>query len=296
MNILLIGKNGQVGWELQRTLATLGQVHSIDFPEIDLRDVSDIRSTIRAIKPNLIVNAAAYTDVDRAEKEPDQAYAINSTAPGILAEEAYQIGAGLVHYSTDFVFDGEKKSPYTETDKPNPINTYGKSKFDGDRAIEEIGARYLILRTSWVYSSRRECFVTKVLRWVREHPSLEVVSDQIGNPTWCRILAELTAQVLRGIQGDADAWFEEYKGVYHVAGSGNTNRFEWAQAIIQSDPYQDEHISEIVLPAQTSDFKTPAQRPLYSALNSDRFCTTFSLTIPHWEESLRMAMENCTPH
>ena len=293
MRILLLGKNGQVGFELQRTLVTLGEVHAMDYPEIDLGDVLGIRSLVRAVKPDVIVNAAAYTDVDKAEKELSQAYAINGTAPGVLAEEAHEVGAGLVHYSTDYIFDGKKGSPYIEDDKPNPINTYGKSKLEGECAIQKVGGEYLILRTSCVYSLRQDCFVTKVLRWAREQRTMRIVSDQVGSPTWCRILAEVTAQVLRGIQGDTYAWFDEHKGVYHVAGRGSTSRFDWTRAIIHYDPHQEEHVHEVVLPAQTSEFPTPAERPLYAALNCQRFCSEFGLAIPHWEETLRLAMENC---
>jgi len=290
MRILLLGKNGQVGWELQRTLVTLGEVYATDYPEIDLGDVLGIRSLVRAVKPDVIVNAAAYTDVDKAEKEVSQAYAINATAPGVLAEEALELGAGLVHYSTDYIFDGKKSLPYIEDDKPNPINTYGKSKLKGECAIQNVGGEYLILRTSSVYSLRRGCFVTKVLGWAREQRTVRVVSDQVSSPTWCRVLAEVTAHLLMGIQDDPVAWFGEHKGVYHMAGNGNTSRFDWARAIIHYDPHQDEQISEVVLPVRTAEFPTPAERPLYTALNCERFCSEFGLVIPSWEETLQLAM------
>jgi len=290
MRILLLGKNGQVGWELQRTLAPLGEVFASDYPEIDLGKSMAIRSLVRGVKPQVIVNAAAYTAVDQAEKEPSQAHAINGTAPGVLAEEAREVGTGLVHYSTDYVFDGKKDSPYTEDDEPNPVNVYGKSKLAGERAIERAGGAYLILRTSCVYSLRRDSFVTKVLGWAREQHTMRVVSDQICSPTWCRILAEVTAQLLRGIRGDASAWFEEHKGVYHLAGSGSANRFDWARAILENDPQREEQVNNALLPAQTSEFPTPAKRPLNSGLDCERFSAEFGLTMPPWDEALRWAM------
>ncbi len=295
MNILLLGKNGQVGWELQHTLEPLGLVHATDYPAIDFRDVSAIRTLVRLVKPNVIFNAAAYTDVDQAEKNHSEAFAINSTAPGILAEEAKQIGAGLFHYSTDYVFDGEKDLPYIEDDTPNPINNYGMSKLEGERAIQKVDGAYLILRTSCLYSSRRDCFVTKVLRWSREQRTLRVVSDLVGSPTWARVLAEIAAQLLQGMLGSPADWFDQHKGIYHVAGRGSSSRFEWAKAVLRNDPRQDEQVCEAVLPAKLSDFPMPAQRPKFTALNCERFCNEFGLTIPPWEQTLQLAMENSAP-
>ena len=292
MRILLLVKYGQVGWELQRTLAPLGEVFASDYPEIDLGKSMAIRSLVRAVKPEVIVNVAAYTAVDQAEKEPSQAYAINGTAPGVLAEEARDVGAGLVHYSTDYVFDGTKGSPYTEDDGPNPVNIYGKSKLEGEQAIQQVTEAYLILRTSCVYSLRRDCFVTKVLRWAREQSTMRVVSDQICSPTWCRILAEITAQLLGGIKGDTSEWFEEHKGIYHLAGSGSINRFDWARAIIENDPHREQQIHKALLPAKTSEFPTPAERPPNSGLSCERFSAEFGLTMPPWDEALCWAMED----
>lgn len=290
MRILLIGKNDHIGWELQRTLAPLGEIYATGYPEIDLGKSLAIRSLVRAVKPDVIVNAAAYTSVDQAEKEPSQAHAINETAPGVIAEEASAIGAGLIHYSTDYVFDGKKRSPYTENDKPIPINTFGKSKFGGERAIQKVGGAYLILRTSCVYSLRLDCFITRVLGWAREQRTMRVVSDQVGSPSWSRLIAEFTAQILVEAKVDVAAWCEEHTGIYHLAGSGSASRFDWARAIIENDPHQEEHVNKVVLPAQTSEFPTPAERPLYTALNCDRFCSEFGLTIPPWEDALSWAM------
>jgi len=185
LRLLLISKNTHIGWELQRTLAPLGEIYATDYPEIDLGKSLAIRSLVRAVKPNVIVNAASYSAVDQAEKEPSQAHAINGTAPGVMAEEALEVGAGLVHYSTDYVFDGGKATSYTESDKPNPVNIYGKSKLEGERAIQKVKGPYLILRTGWVYGLRQNCFVTKVMAWAREQSTLRIVSDRIGSPSWC---------------------------------------------------------------------------------------------------------------
>ena len=231
MRILLFGKNGQVGWELQRTLAILGEVIAIDYPELDLTNPDDVRNRVSECKPQLIVNAAAYTNVDKAESETNLAFAVNATAPGILAEEAKRLGAVMVHYSTDYVFDGAQVSPYKEDDLPNPINAYRKSKLAGEQAIRSVDGDYLLLRTSWVYSLWRDSFVTKTLKWSRENQILRVVDDQIGSPTYSRMLAEVTAQMLAMSRGEL-LWLVERKGLYHLAGKGAATRYEWAQAIL----------------------------------------------------------------
>ena len=288
MRILLIGKYGQLGWELRRTLAVLGEVIALDYPEINLAQADEVRRVVRQVRPEVIANASAYTAVDRAESESELAYAINARAPGILAEEAADLGAALVHYSTDYVFDGSKGSPYVETDPPNPLGVYGRSKLEGERAVEQVGGKYLILRTSWVYSLRRDSFVTKVLQWSRQQTSLRVVDDQVSNPTWARMLAEVTAQLLA--KADKD-WLGERGGLYHLAGDGFTSRWGWAQAILRHDAHKEEQVTRQVLPASTLDFPTPAQRPLFSALDCQKFARTFGLGLPPWEEALRLAME-----
>ena len=290
MKILLIGKNGQVGWELNRTLLPLGQVLPVDYPEIDLSQEQSTRDWVRQVNPQVIINAAAYTAVDRAESEPDLAMAINGTAPGILAEEALKIGAVLIHYSTDYVFDGTKGDAYIETDLPNPINTYGWSKLAGDQNIQQVGGVYLIFRTAWVYSMRQGGFVQKVLGWGRANETLRIVSDQVGSPTWARMLAEVTAQVLAmGIE-DIFGWAAERKGLYHLGGKGETSRYEWAEAILKFDPNPEEQIVKEVLPALTSEFPTPAKRPLYSPVDCKLFEDTFRLCLPEWKEALRLGM------
>ena len=290
-DILLLGRFGQLGWELERTLAPIGEVSALDFPEIDLMNLKDLDEVVHLTRPDVIVNATAYTAVDQAEKDPETAMAINANAPRRLAELAQEYKSALIHYSTDYVFDGDKGSPYIETDIPNPLSMYGKSKLAGEQAIEEIGGAYIIFRTSWVYSLRRDSFVTKVLGWARKQTVLQVVSDQVSNPTWCRMLAEATAQVLAKAGELRTGWMKERHGLYHLAGSGFTSRFDWAKKILEFDPYPDEQVVQDLQTALTSDFPAPAQRPLYSALNCDRFTDTFSLRLPDWEEALRLAMD-----
>jgi dTDP-4-dehydrorhamnose reductase len=292
IRLLLLGKYGQLGWELQRTLAPLGEVIAVDYPEIDLSQPDPVRQIVRQAQPAVIVNATAYTAVDRAESEPEIAMAVNARAPAVLADEARSLGAGLIHFSTDYVFDGAQNRPYIETDQPNPLGVYGQSKLEGERAIETIGGAYLILRTSWVYSLRRDSFVGKVLNWSRQQETLRVVSDQISNPTWARLLAEVTAQLLAKSNHDPVGWLAEWRGLYHLAGGGYASRLEWAQAILQLDPQPEQQITLQLLPALTADFPTPARRPLFSALDCKRFGDTFGLRLPDWKDALRMAMES----
>ena len=290
MRILLLGKNGQVGWELQRTLMPLGEIVSTDYPEIDLANPDSIRNLIRELRPQVIVNAAAYTAVDKAESEPELAFAVNGTAAGILAEEALACGAALIHYSSDYVFDGEKGSPYTEKDTPNPINTYGKSKLVGERAIQQVGSAYIILRTSWVYSLRRDNFVTRVLAWARQKEILTIVDDQIGSPTWARLLAEVTALLINLGKEDIREYFNEYYGIYHLACKGSPSRLEWAKCIIEFDPHKEAQRVQQILPANSNDFPTPALRPANSSLESGYFSQTFGIHFSDWKLALRLAL------
>lgn len=291
-SILLLGKFGQLGWELHRCLAPFGDLTAVDYPEIDLTDIESIDKLVLDIRPDVIVNATAYTAVDRAEVEPELAMTINSNAPRRLAELALDMDIALIHYSTDYVFDGTKGNPYVETDLPNPLGMYGKSKLAGEIAIEEVGGAYLILRTSWVYSLRRDSFVTKILSWARQHDSLRIVEDQISNPTWCRMLAEATAMLLTNAGNNPAGWINEKSGLYHLAGSGYASRLEWARKILEFDPQSDEQIVQEIHAAQTSEFPSPAKRPLFSALNCDRFSDTFSFKLPNWDDALKLAMEN----
>jgi len=292
MRIVLFGKNGQLGWELQRVLPSLGEVVALDYEEVDLADLKALETRLAELKPDLIVNASAYTAVDRAESERELAMKINGQAPGVMAEAARRRGAMLVHYSTDYVFDGTKGSPYLETDATHPINVYGESKLAGEEAIRQAADSYLLLRTSWVYSLRLHSgFVKKVLAWARQNEVLRIVEDQVGCPTWARMLAETTGLLLaQGISQPAE-YFKSLSGVYHLAGKGGVSRLAWAQAILAHDPARAEQRAKTLEPALSSEFPTPAARPAYSVLNCDHFEATFGLRTPNWEESLELAME-----
>ena len=292
MRILLLGKNGQLGWELQRCLGPLGPITAVDYPEIDLIDVDSLRAVIKTAQPEVIVNATAYTAVDRAESESDLARRINSLAPGVMGEEANKHGAAVIHFSTDYVFDGRKGRPFVETDAPNPLGVYGQSKLAGEQAVAASAQAYLVLRTAWVYSLRRPSFVTKLLEWARTQSTLRLVTDQVSNPTWARALAETTALLLARAGADAPGWLEARRGVYHLAGRGFASRMDWARAILAHDPHPEQRVVTELLPAQTSDFPSPAERPLFSALDCSLFETTFGLQLPAWEESLKLALED----
>lgn len=290
MKIVLLGKNGQLGWEFQRTLPILGEVISLDRAELDLCDLGAVQNILNELKPDLIVNASAYTDVDLAEKENDRNMKINAVAPGLMAEMASKLRAVLIHYSTDYVFDGRKNALYTERDRTHPLNMYGKSKLAGEENIKQAGDAYLILRTSWVYSLRGNTFVNKVLRWSRQNKTLKIVSDQVSSPTWARSLAEITNVVLAQNKTDLYENIRERHGIYHVAGSGYTSRYEWAKQILANDPEPSEQTLQTLEPALSEDFPTPAVRPLFSALDCTRFEKTFGLQLPAWEQTLKLAM------
>jgi dTDP-4-dehydrorhamnose reductase len=291
MQIVLFGKNGQVGWELQRILPSLGRVIALDYDDLDLADLKVLQTRLDELKPDLIVNASAYTAVDRAESERDLAMKVNGQAPGIMAESARRSGAMLVHYSTDYVFDGKKGSPYVETDAPNPLNVYGESKLAGEEAIQQVADAYLILRTSWVYSTRlQNGFVQKVLSWARQNETLRIVEDQLGCPTWARMLAEVTGLLIAKGGDQLNEYFKQYRGIYHIAGNGSASRFEWAEAILAYDPRRDEQIAKHLEPALSSEFPTPAFRPKYSVLSCAHFESTLGFRIPNWMESLQLAM------
>ena len=293
MRIVLFGKNGQVGWELQRILPTLGQVIALDYEELDLANLKLLRTKLEELKPDLIVNASAYTAVDRAESESGLAMKINGQAPGVMAETARKFDALLIHYSTDYVFNGLKRSPYVETDVPNPLNVYGESKLAGEKAIQQTADAYLILRTSWVYSMHLQSgFVNKVLAWARENEVVRIVNDQVGSPTWARMLAEVTGHLIAQGRNYLSEYFQPYTGVYHVAGKGNVSRYEWAQAILTYASRKGEQGVTRLEPALSSDFPTSANRPTYSALNCTHFEKTFNLRIPDWMESLQLALKD----
>jgi dTDP-4-dehydrorhamnose reductase len=296
--ILLTGVNGQVGYELQHTLSVLGRAVALDRSQLDLSDTAAIRRIVREIKPNLIINPAAYTAVDKAESEPELAFAINAEAPTVLAEEAAKLGAMLVHYSTDYVYDGTKLSPYVETDATNPLSIYGKSKLAGEAAIRAVGLPHLILRTSWVYGARGKNFLRTILRLASEREQLRVVSDQIGVPTWSRTIAEATASALLN-------WDDSKSGTYHLTSAGETSWHGFAQAIVEEYGMLREARKWPVLKAgvvnieaiTTTEYPTPAPRPANSRLDCTKFANTFSEVMPGWHEALKEVLNDpkCRP-
>jgi len=280
---------GQVGWELRRTLAPLGQLTCVDYPELDLTDGASVRKLVRQTAPQLLVNAAAYTAVDQAEAEPGRCLAINGTAPGILADEAKRLGALLVHYSTDYVFDGTKTTPHLEDDLPSPLNAYGRAKLAGDQAIQQVDGNYLIFRLCWVYGARGQNFLRTILRLARERDKLRVVRDQVGAPTWSRLVAETTALSLMHVLAARD--MAQFKGVYHLAASGQTSWHAFAEAIVALMPEADRKCRQVE-PITTPEYPTPARRPANSVLSCDKLERTFGLQLPDWLESLRLVMED----
>jgi dTDP-4-dehydrorhamnose reductase len=290
--ILLLGKNGQLGWEARRVFSTLGDLVCLDYPDIDFTRPEQTKKIILEIRPTLIVNAVAYTAVDQAENDSEKAYLINATTPGVIAEEARKFHCAFIHFSTDFVFDGTKGSAYVETDSPNPLNMYGKTKLEGEKAVCAADGAAIILRTSWLYSTIRPSFVTKTLKWARTQKELRVVTDQIGNPTWARSLAEITGQLIAKADRELYSWITEKAGVYHLGGDGWTSRYEWTKEIIRDDPHPEEQITEEVLPALSEEFPTPAQRPLNSSMDCTKFKTAFGLSLPPWQAALKLAMES----
>lgn len=290
MNILLFGRNGQLGSEFRRTLPELGNLTSLDYEDVDLCDIPALQQTLNELKPSLIINASAYTAVDRAETEQETAMRINALAPAAMAEWARKSGAVFIHYSTDYVFDGRKGSPYVESDPPNPLNVYGRSKLAGEENIKQAGEAYLILRTSWVYSVGGTGFVSKVLEWGRKNETLKIVDDQISNPTWARELAKATFSLVSAHRGDLQDVMKERRGLYHLAGSGYASRYEWTRQILANDPKRTEQRVRSIEPVSSDAFPTPAARPLFSALDCSKFKKTFDLRLPDWAESLQVAM------
>jgi dTDP-4-dehydrorhamnose reductase len=287
MAIMILGRDGQLGWELQRAFSALGPVTSLGRAELDLTDADAIRRAVRAITPALVVNAAAYTAVDRAEAEPDLARGVNALAPGVLAEECVRLGAALIHYSTDYVFDGAQRAPYRETDVPNPLNVYGRTKLEGERAVQAVDGVFLIFRTAWVYSARGRNFLLTIRRLSHERDALQVVDDQVGCPTWARLVAEATARVARAsrIVETRDAgWLRERSGLYHLACGGETSWWSFARAIVAQVPGA-RPVPVYSIP--TSAYPALARRPAYSVLNSDKALQVFGVGLPSWDEGLR---------
>jgi dTDP-4-dehydrorhamnose reductase len=300
LRILLIGKNGQVGGELTTLLPRLGRVLAFDRNQVDLTNPTQIRQAIRENRPNVIVNAAAYTVVDQAEKEPEQARLINAEAPALMAKEAKKIGALVVHYSTDYVFDGTKNTPYLETDRTNPINVYGKTKLAGEVAIQDSGVAHLIFRTAWVYGTRGRNFLLTILRLSAEREELRIARDQIGAPTWCREIARGTKEVLSKVFSHTAIAPGEPRGIYHMTASGQASWFEFAEAIVEEASKTPNGISWLeratngrqmitrrIVPVTTAEYPTPAQRPAYSVLSNALLEKDFGVRLPTWRQQLR---------
>lgn len=297
--ILLLGKNGQVGWELQRSLAPLGELIALDrqgsvFNGVplcgDLTDLEGLRQTVQHLQPDAIVNAAAHTAVDKAESEPDLARRLNAEAPAVLAEAAQSVGAWLVHYSTDYVFNGQGDQPWLETDATGPLNTYGHTKLEGEHAIQQACERHLIFRTSWVYAARGSNFAKTMLRLAAERERLTVINDQFGAPTGAELIADVTAHAIRQVRQTGQG-----QGVYHLAASGTTTWHGYASHVIETarrlQPTQALKVQAID-PVSTSAFPTPAQRPHNSRLNTTHLQQTFGLTLPAWQQGVdRMLAE-----
>lgn len=289
--ILIFGKNGQVGWELCRTLSTLGEIRAVDIDECDLTDKASIISTLDGFKPSVIANAAAYTAVDKAETERDLAFKLNADAPGIMADWAVKHDALMIHYSTDYVFDGTKKEPWTEDDKPNPLNVYGESKLAGDVNIQNSGCKHLIFRTSWVYGARGKNFYLTMRRLLQEKDEIRVVNDQYGAPTWCRTIAEATAQALAQVQSPlCNIDIRKISGVYNLTNSGITTWYGFTKEIAQELERSGINIKADIKPIMTAEYPTPAVRPKYSSLDGSKLSNIMGLLSPNYEDALIACM------
>ena len=294
MNILLLGKGGQVGWELQRSLSVLGQVTALDFDSQahcgDFANPEGVRDTVRQLRPQVIVNAAAHTAVDKAESEPEFARLLNATTPGLVAEEAARLGAWLVHYSTDYVFDGSGTRPWVETDTPAPLSVYGATKLEGEQRIQQSGCQHLILRTSWVYAARGGNFAKTMLRLGQERERLTVIDDQWGAPTGADLLADVTAHAIRHLQHRP-----QDGGLYHCVAAGETTWHAYAKYVLEHAAQVQAAIeikAKEIAPVPTSAFPTPAARPHNSRLDTARLRDTFGLTLPSWQQGVaRMLTE-----
>jgi dTDP-4-dehydrorhamnose reductase len=285
VKILLTGGRGQVGYELERCLQGLGEVAAPGREQLDLSNLDQVRGVVRALRPGLIVNPAAYTAVDRAESEPALAHLVNAEAPGVLAEEARRLGAAMVHFSTDYVFDGSKEGAYVESDPTAPLNVYGRTKLLGEQAVAAAGIPHLILRTSWVYGMRGHNFLLTMLRLARERGELRVVADQHGAPTWSRTVAQTTADILVQARCGGPDWWEGNGGLYHLGCQGHTTWHGFAEAIMEatSNPVP-------VIPISTNEFPTAARRPLNSLLDTSRLANRFC-RLPEWRETLALCLQ-----
>lgn len=286
--ILVTGVNGQVGFELLRSLQGLGRVVACDRSMLDLTDLDRVRSVVRELKPSIIVNPAAYTAVDKAETDVDVARRLNADVPRVFAEEAARLGAALVHYSTDYVFDGTKEGAYVETDATNPQNVYGLTKLEGEQAIAATGCAHLILRTSWVYGRRGRNFLLTMLKLSAERPELRIVADQVGAPTWAKTIAATTAHIVAQGTAAADVdWWTRRSGIYHVTSVGETSWCGFAEAIFATALAGHE---PKVVPIASRDYPTPAKRPANSRLAPDKLRNVFGLRMPVWDDALRLCL------
>jgi dTDP-4-dehydrorhamnose reductase len=287
MKILVTGKSGQVGYELMRSLQPLGEVIGINQDQMDLADLDQVRDVIRRVQPGLIVNPAAYTAVDKAETEPELAMRINGLAPGVMAEEAARLGAAMVHYSTDYVFDGTKKEPYIEADLPCPLNVYGRTKLAGEQAIAAAGIPHLIFRTSWVYGMRGKNFLLTMMRLAAERDELRIVADQYGAPTWCRTLADTTACILAQARAASDsaAWWSENSGLFHLTAQGSTTWHGFANALLEKAAKK-----PTLVPISSTEYPVPAARPANSRLSCEALMNRFG-HLPHWRDALSLCQE-----
>ncbi len=281
--ILVIGRRGQVGWELRRTLAPLGELFAFDYPDIDLTMPETLRPLVREIKPDLVVNAAAYTAVDKAEDEVETCRAINAGAPRVLAEAAAALGARFVHYSTDYVYNGRKDGRWVESDTPDPLSVYGLTKLEGDQAIAATGVQHLIFRLQWVWGTRGGNFVKTMLKLSREREELKVIDDQVGAPTFSRHIAEASALAV--------ARWQDQSGIYHLANGGETSWHGFAQAIFEEDPRRSEQVVKSCLPIPTSAYPTKATRPLNSRLDQSKLDRDFGIRLPNWRDALKDSFE-----
>ena len=282
INILLLGKGGQVGWELQRALAPLGKITALGSAECNLADLDQLRETVRSIKPSIIVNAGAYTAVDKAQSEPELARTINGLAPGVLAEEAKLLGAWLVHYSTDYVFDGTKLGAYSENDITSPLSVYGATKLEGERAIQQVDCRHLIFRTSWVFAARGGNFAKTILRLGRERDTLKIVDDQFGAPTSAELISDVTAHCLHQVQQDEG---DSLKGIYHLVAGGETNWFGYARFVLAQAAKLGCELkcsADKVEPISTDGYPLPAVRPANSRLDTTKLQREFGIYLPDW--------------
>ena len=296
MNILLFGKNGQVGWELNRSLQMIGDVTAVGRKEADFSNPQNIRRVVRKIRPEIMVNAAAYTAVDKAEEDEERAEMVNGVVPGVLAEEARKLNALLVHYSTDYVFDGANHAPYKEQDITAPLNTYGRTKLKGEIGIKTAGCDYLIFRTSWVYSSRGGNFLRKLLSLLRERDQVAVVSDQTGSPTSARVIAEATLLCLRRAcvqRNDRDF----SSNLYHLAASGYTSWYGYACEILRlarecsNESFKSASIKKVT----SKEYPTRAKRPLSSCLSTEKLSKDYDIRLPNWKKSLELCIEEISP-